>query len=121
MALSPGLPPPMQGKSSRGLHPIVALPDPCHGVTHTFALHVQDLRCPAAVSKPCFMSLLQEQLHCSYEVLEEMLYRSAAPVNWPSLFQPDDFFNKFKLYLQIEVWAASEQMFRPWSGWVQSR
>ena len=64
---------------------------------------------------------LQEQLHSSYEVLEEMLYRSAAPVNWPSLFEPDDFFNKFKLYLQIEVWAASEQMFRPWSGWVQSR
>ena len=74
------------------------------------------LLCPSLV-----LCLLQEQLHASYEVLEEMLYRSAAPVNWPSLFQPDDFFNKFKLYLQIEVWAASEQMFRPWSGWVQSR
>lgn len=79
--------------------------------------HVLPACCVRALA-PVF---LQEQLHCSYEVLEEMLYRSAAPVNWPSLFQPDDFFNKFKLYLQIEVWAASEQMFRPWSGWVQSR
>ena len=76
---------------------------------------------PGAVSQPLSHVFLQEQLHSSYEVLEEMLYRSAAPVDWPSLFQPDDFFNKFKLYLQIEVWAASEQMFRPWSGWVQSR
>ncbi|KAL2917915.1 polynucleotide adenylyltransferase [Polyrhizophydium stewartii] len=40
---------------------------------------------------------------------------------WPTLFQKNDFFHRYKYYLQVIASASSDEKHRMWSGMVESR
>jgi poly(A) polymerase Pap1 len=41
--------------------------------------------------------------------------------SWSTLFEPYQFFEAYKNYLQVEVVAADAEDHRLWKGWVESR
>lgn len=42
-------------------------------------------------------------------------------MNWDALFEPYQFFEAYKNYLQIDISAANDDDLRNWKGWVESR
>ncbi|KAL6041167.1 polynucleotide adenylyltransferase [Balamuthia mandrillaris] len=40
---------------------------------------------------------------------------------WNTLFLPSDFFYRYKIYIQIDIFADTEEHHRKWEGWVESK
>ncbi|PRP78954.1 poly polymerase [Planoprotostelium fungivorum] len=40
---------------------------------------------------------------------------------WDALFEPSDFFHRYKVYVKLMIMANSEEEHRKWEGWVESR
>ena len=40
---------------------------------------------------------------------------------WNTLFEPYQFFDAYKNYLQVDILAVDEDDLRNWKGWVESR
>jgi poly(A) polymerase len=40
---------------------------------------------------------------------------------WSALFEPFNFFEAYKNYLQVDIIAEDDQDLRLWKGWVESR
>lgn len=40
---------------------------------------------------------------------------------WSALFEPYNFFESYKNYLQVDMVAADGDDLRAWRGWVESR
>jgi len=40
---------------------------------------------------------------------------------WKKLFSPIDFFNTYKIYVQIDIFSSSKEVHRKWLGWVESK
>lgn len=51
-------------------------------------------------------------------VLQGMELNSA---QWPALFEPYMFFERYKNYLQVDIVAADIDDLRVWKGWVESQ
>lgn len=45
----------------------------------------------------------------------------ANKADWDTLFEPFQFFEAYKNYLQIDVNAENADDLRKWKGWVESR
>jgi poly(A) polymerase len=41
--------------------------------------------------------------------------------NWSALFEPFNFFEAYKNYLQVDIIAEDDADLRLWKGWVESR
>jgi poly(A) polymerase len=41
--------------------------------------------------------------------------------SWPALFEPFQFFEAYKNYLQVDIIAEDDEDLRLWKGWVESR
>jgi poly(A) polymerase Pap1 len=41
--------------------------------------------------------------------------------NWSALFEPFNFFEAYKNYLQVDIIAEDDEDLRLWKGWVESR
>ena len=41
--------------------------------------------------------------------------------DWSALFEPFNFFEAYKNYLQVDIIAEDDQDLRLWKGWVESR
>lgn len=41
--------------------------------------------------------------------------------NWSALFEPFQFFEAYKNYLQVDIIAEDDEDLRLWKGWVESR
>jgi len=40
---------------------------------------------------------------------------------WSILFEKSEFFTKYKAYVQVDVFATTEEEHRKWEGWIESR
>jgi poly(A) polymerase len=40
---------------------------------------------------------------------------------WSVLFEPTDFFRRYKYYLRVDICAADDDSLKAWSGWCESR
>ena len=41
--------------------------------------------------------------------------------SWSALFEPFQFFEAYKNYLQVDIIAEDDEDLRLWKGWVESR
>lgn len=41
--------------------------------------------------------------------------------SWSALFEPFNFFEAYKNYLQVDIIAEDDEDLRLWKGWVESR
>lgn len=40
---------------------------------------------------------------------------------WNDIFTPRDFFSEFRLFVHVHLWAGTEENFRIWEGFIESR
>ncbi|KAK9817001.1 hypothetical protein WJX72_008108 [[Myrmecia] bisecta] len=67
------------------------------------------------------LEVMQEEFARGERICSEILASPSDQVDWAKLLEPDNFFDKYKNYLQVEVVAPNEEDFITWEGWVQSR
>ncbi|KAJ4782145.1 Poly(A) polymerase [Rhynchospora pubera] len=64
------------------------------------------------------LRVMMEQFNHANKICQEIEMNKAA---WSALFEPYQFFEAYKNYLQVEVAAADVEDHRLWKGWVESR
>jgi poly(A) polymerase len=65
-------------------------------------------------------SIMMEEFLKADIIMEQILLKRDNP-NWALLLERSDFITKFKIYLEIEAVAATDEDFKLWEGWVESR
>ena len=53
--------------------------------------------------------------------LTELMFDVTLGLPWASLVEKHQFFTRYRIYLQINVTANSEESHRKWVGWVESK
>ncbi|XP_078177094.1 nuclear poly(A) polymerase 4-like isoform X2 [Carex rostrata] len=64
------------------------------------------------------LRVMMEQFNHANKICQEIEMNKAC---WNTLFEPYQFFEAYKNYLQVEVVAADVEDHRLWKGWVESR
>ncbi|KAK1266561.1 hypothetical protein QJS04_geneDACA002629 [Acorus gramineus] len=64
------------------------------------------------------LRVMMEQFEFGKKVCEEIELNKSC---WGSLFEPYNFFSKYKNYLQVDIIAADTDDLLSWKGWVESR
>ncbi|KAK1290014.1 hypothetical protein QJS10_CPB18g01003 [Acorus calamus] len=64
------------------------------------------------------LRVMMEQFEFGKKVCEEIELNKSC---WGSLFEPYNFFGKYKNYLQVDIIAADTDDLLSWKGWVESR
>lgn len=64
------------------------------------------------------LRIMTEEFQRGNEICEAM---EANKADWDTLFEPYQFFEAYKNYLQIDITAENADDFRKWKGWVESR
>ncbi|CAL5396644.1 unnamed protein product [Camellia sinensis] len=64
------------------------------------------------------LRVMMEEFQRGNEICEEMENNKAG---WMTLFEPFQFFDAYKNYLQIDIAAENDDDLRKWKGWIESR
>ncbi|KAL8113785.1 nuclear poly(A) polymerase 4-like isoform X2 [Apium graveolens] len=64
------------------------------------------------------LRVMMEQFHCGNKICEEIELNKS---QWGALFERYMFFEGYKNYLQVDIFAADGDDLRAWKGWVESR
>ncbi|GMP59047.1 hypothetical protein CsSME_00022487 [Camellia sinensis var. sinensis] len=64
------------------------------------------------------LRVMMEEFQRGNEICEEMENNKAG---WMTLFEPFQFFEAYKNYLQIDIAAENDDDLRKWKGWIESR
>eukprot|EP01117_Protostelium_nocturnum_P009220 TRINITY_DN3300_c0_g1_i2.p1 TRINITY_DN3300_c0_g1~~TRINITY_DN3300_c0_g1_i2.p1 ORF type:complete len:633 (+),score=239.40 TRINITY_DN3300_c0_g1_i2:169-1899(+) len=64
------------------------------------------------------LNLLKAEFSRGTDIVMEIERKEAT---WTKLFEPTEFFTRYKSYVQLEILAATEEEHRKWEGWVESR
>ncbi|KAL3682811.1 hypothetical protein R1sor_000833 [Riccia sorocarpa] len=64
------------------------------------------------------LRVMTEEFNRGNQICEGMKTKD---VDWSKLFEPNQFFDTYKNYLQIDITAADDDDLRRWKGWVESR
>uniref|UniRef100_A0A7N0US44 polynucleotide adenylyltransferase n=1 Tax=Kalanchoe fedtschenkoi TaxID=63787 RepID=A0A7N0US44_KALFE len=64
------------------------------------------------------LHIMSKEFERANEICEVM---DSNKMNWEALFEPYQFFEAYKNYLQIDISAANDGDLRNWKGWVESR
>ncbi|OIW14577.1 hypothetical protein TanjilG_32919 [Lupinus angustifolius] len=64
------------------------------------------------------LRVMLEQLHHGNMICDEIELNKA---QWSALFQPYNFFEAYKNYLQVDIIAVDANDLLPWKGWIESR
>merc|ERR1711908_18828 len=64
------------------------------------------------------MGILLDEFRRGYEVMEKV---EAGKAEYSEVYTPFPFFDSFKHFLVLEVLAKSEEIYKKFSGWVESK
>uniref|UniRef100_A0ACD6AHR6 Uncharacterized protein n=1 Tax=Avena sativa TaxID=4498 RepID=A0ACD6AHR6_AVESA len=64
------------------------------------------------------LRVMIEQFQFGNKICQEIELNKA---NWSALFEPFNFFEAYKNYLQVDIIAEDDEDLRLWKGWVESR
>ncbi|KAF0901867.1 hypothetical protein E2562_006483 [Oryza meyeriana var. granulata] len=64
------------------------------------------------------LRVMMEQFQFGNKICQEIDINKS---NWSALFEPFQFFEAYKNYLQVDIIAEDEEDLRLWKGWVESR
>jgi poly(A) polymerase len=64
------------------------------------------------------LRVMMEQFQFGNKICQEIELNKA---NWSALFEPFQFFEAYKNYLQVDIIAEDDEDLRLWKGWVESR
>ncbi|KAI8001490.1 Nuclear poly(A) polymerase 1 [Camellia lanceoleosa] len=64
------------------------------------------------------LRVMMEEFQRGNEICEEMENNKAG---WMTFFEPFQFFEAYKNYLQIDIAAENDDDLRKWKGWIESR
>ncbi|KAL5200505.1 hypothetical protein ABZP36_021708 [Zizania latifolia] len=64
------------------------------------------------------LRVMMEQFQFGNKICQEIDMNKA---NWSALFEPFQFFEAYKNYLQVDIIAEDDEDLRLWKGWVESR
>jgi len=64
------------------------------------------------------LSLLKQELGRGRKICDNIEKGNGS---WTELFEPSDFFVRYKAYVQVDIIAPTEEDHRKWEGWIESR
>jgi poly(A) polymerase len=93
---------------SKDLFPVITPAYPCMNSTYNVS--------------PATKRIMESEFKRGQEICASIVaQRVWAKDNFKELFKPTDIFLDHKDFIQVLVWAANEEDFHKWSGWIESK
>eukprot|EP01114_Cavostelium_apophysatum_P005495 TRINITY_DN1654_c0_g1_i1.p1 TRINITY_DN1654_c0_g1~~TRINITY_DN1654_c0_g1_i1.p1 ORF type:complete len:636 (-),score=113.17 TRINITY_DN1654_c0_g1_i1:158-2065(-) len=86
--------------------------------------HLMPIITPAYPAMNSTYNVSQSTLHVMKQEFargRNICEKSPENIPWAELLEKCDFFERYKAYVQVEITAATEDEWRKWQGWIESR